>query len=74
MLILIIPFIEYLICLNLLHNLKICTQCLPYMKEMNNNIQKLNAAIVESKTKLLDLNIAVSPVDCFSMIQESIKL
>lgn len=55
-------------------NLKICSQCMPYMKKMNNNIQKLNAAIIESKTKLLDLNIAVSPIDCFSKIQESIKL
>lgn len=55
-------------------NLKICSQCMPYMKKMNSNIQKLNAAIIESKTKLLDLNIAVSPIDCFSKIQESIKL
>ena len=55
-------------------NLRICTQCMPYMEEMNKNVQIFNEAITLSKTKLLNMNIAVCPNDCFGKIQDTIKL
>lgn len=55
-------------------NMKICTQCMPYMEKLNQNVQTFNNAINQNKTRLLGLNIAVSPTDCFNNIQETIKL
>lgn len=55
-------------------NLRICTQCMPYMDRLNQNVQTFNDAIIQSKTRLLGLNVAVSPSDCFGNIQNSIKL
>lgn len=55
-------------------NLKICTQCMPYMERLNKNVQTFNKAIIQSKTRLLGLNVAVSPTDCFGNIQDSIRL
>lgn len=55
-------------------NLKICTQCMPYMKKLNQNIKTFNDAIILNKTQLLGLNVAVCPTDCFCRIQESIIL
>lgn len=55
-------------------NLKICTQCMPYMEKLNQNVQTFNDAIIQSKTKLLGLNVAVSPTDCFGNIQDTIRL
>ena len=55
-------------------NLKICTQCMPYMEMLNQKVQTFNDAIIQSKTRLLGLNVAVSPADCFGNIQDIIKL
>ena len=55
-------------------NLKICTQCMPYMEQLNKNVQAFNEAIIQSKTRLLGLNVAVSPTDCFGNIQDIIRL
>lgn len=55
-------------------NLKICTQCMPYMEILNQKVQTFNDAIIQSKTRLLGLNVAVSPADCFGNIQDIIKL
>lgn len=55
-------------------NLKICTQCMPYMEQLNKNVQTFNEAIIQSKTRLLGLNVAVSPTDCFRNIQDTIRL
>ena len=55
-------------------NMKICTQCMTYMEELNKNVQTFNDAIVQSKTRLLGLNVAVSPADCFGNIQDTIRL
>lgn len=55
-------------------NLKICTQCMPYMEKLNQNVQTFNESIIQNKTRLLGLNVAVSPSDCFSNIQDSIRL
>lgn len=55
-------------------NLKICTQCMPYMEKLNKNVQTFNKAIIQSKTRLLGLNVAVSPTDCFGNIQDTIRL
>ena len=55
-------------------NLKICTQCMPYMEQLNKNVQTFNQAIIQSKTRLLGLNVAVSPTDCFGNIQDIIRL
>lgn len=55
-------------------NLKICTQCMPYMEQLNKNVQTFNKAIIQSKTRLLGLNVAVSPTDCFGNIQDTIRL
>lgn len=55
-------------------NLKICTQCMPYMERLNQNMQTFSDAIIQSKTRLLGLNVAVSPSDCFGNIQDSIRL
>ena len=55
-------------------NLKICTQCMPYMEKLNKNVQTFNETIIQSKTRLLGLNVAVSPTDCFENIQEAIRL
>lgn len=55
-------------------NLKICTQCMPYMEQLNKNVQTFNEAIIQSKTRLLGLNVAVSPTDCFGNIQDTIRL
>ena len=55
-------------------NLKICTQCMPYMEQLYKNVQTFNEAIIQNKTRLLGLNIAISPTDCFRNIQNTIKL
>lgn len=55
-------------------NLKICTQCMPYMEQLYKNVQTFNEAIILNKTRLLGLNIAISPTDCFRNIQNTIKL
>ena len=55
-------------------NMKICTQCIPYMEKLNQNVETFNDAIIQSKTQLLGLNVAVSPRDCFGIIQGSIRL
>lgn len=55
-------------------NLKICTQCMPYMEQLNKNVQTFNETIIQSKTRLLGLNVAVSPTDCFGNIQDTIRL
>lgn len=55
-------------------NLKICTQCMPYMEQLNKNVQTFNKSIIQSKTRLLGLNVAVSPTDCFGSIQDTIRL
>lgn len=55
-------------------NLKICSQCLPYMTLLNTNVQKFKENILKSKTALLGMNISVSPTDCFKQIQSTIKL
>ena len=55
-------------------NLKICTQCMSYMEKLNKNVQIFNEAIIQSKTRLLGLNVAVSPTDCFGNIQDTIRL
>lgn len=54
--------------------LKICTQCMPYMEILNKNVETFNEAIIQSKTRLLGLNVAVSPSDCFRNIQDTIRL
>lgn len=55
-------------------NLKICTQCMPYMEQLYKSVQTFNEAIIQNKTRLLGLNIAISPTDCFGSIQNTIKL
>lgn len=55
-------------------NLKICTHCMPYMAKLYQDVQTFNDVIIQSKTRLLGLNVAVSPNDCFSNIHDSIKL
>lgn len=54
--------------------LKICTQCMPYMEQLNKNVQTFNKAIIQSKTRLLGLNVAVSPIECFGKILDTIRL
>lgn len=55
-------------------NLKICSQCMPYMETLNKNVQTFNDAIIQIQSRLLGLNVAVSPSDCFGNIQDSIRL
>lgn len=55
-------------------NLKICTQCKLYMEKLNQMVLAFNEAIIQNKTRLLGLNIAVSPSDCFCNIRDSIRL
>ena len=47
---------------------------MPYMEILNKKVQTFNDAIIQSKTRLLGLNVAVSPSDCFGNIQDVIKL
>lgn len=53
-------------------NLKICTQCMPYIQKINTDVQTFNDSIAQNKTTLLGLNVAVSPADCFKIIQNTI--
>ena len=53
-------------------NLKICTQCMPYIQKINTEVQTFNDSIAQNKTTLLGLNVAVSPADCFKIIQNTI--
>lgn len=46
-------------------NLRICTHCMPYMEKLNQDVHTFNDAIIQIKTQLLGLNVAVSPIDCF---------
>lgn len=55
-------------------NLKICRQCMPYMEKLNKDVQAFNEAVIQHKTRLLGLNVAVSPTDCFGNIQNTIRL
>ena len=55
-------------------HLKICTQCMPYMEQLDKSVQTFNEAIKQSKTRLLGLNVEVSPTDCFGNIQDTIRL
>lgn len=54
--------------------LKICRNCLSYMTTLNQNIDVFKNKIMENKTSLLRMGLAVSPLDCFSTINDSIKL
>ena len=53
-------------------NLRICTQCMPYIQKINTDVQTFNDSISQNKTALLGLNVAVSPADCFKIIQNTI--
>lgn len=55
-------------------NLKICTQCMQYMVQIDKSIKIFSESVFQSKTRLLGLNVAVSPIDCFGNIQNTIKL
>ena len=55
-------------------NLKICTQCMTYMEQLYKDVQTFNEAIIQNKTRLLGLNIAISPTDCFRNIADTINL
>ena len=55
-------------------DLKICTQCMPYIESINKDVQEFNDSITLNKTTLLGLNLAISPVDCFEIIQNTIRL
>lgn len=55
-------------------NLRICTHCMPYIEKIYKEVQIFNEAITQSKTRLLGLNVAVSPADCFGSIQDTIRL
>lgn len=55
-------------------NLRICTKCAPYMMTLNKYVQTFNESIIQSNTRLLGLNIAVAPDDCFQFIQNTIRL
>lgn len=55
-------------------NMKICSQCNPYLSVMNQNIARLEREMVEQEAKMHSLKISVLPQKCFENIQLPIKL
>ena len=54
--------------------LRICNQCLAYMNSIDSDVNIFKTSIAKNKTSLMNVSIAVSPINCFTHIQDTIKL
>jgi len=55
-------------------SLRICRQCLPYMNNMEQNINYFTTALKHNETLLMNMSLAVEPAKCFSVIDPIISI